>query len=234
MTFRLAARTAAFLLLWSLALSACQSCDKKEETPAEPPAPPTLAGLQAMPGQVTVLVGAEVTRLRDSWLVERAVKQMFRRDPELEQRIDQLIAACKFDPAEQLDSVLIGLGRDSDTSAGAADQAVMVLTGVFDEGQLASCINQSVTGDGGTFSADRSGTRTYYHTRSGDGPGAERWFTLTGPRTLVVATSRTWLQKAVEDGEKVASSTKLAPLLGQVDQSAGLWAVGLVDQELGR
>ncbi len=219
----------AALLSTAAAQAGCQGCDREKETRAKPAAAPPLAGLEAIPHDVQVILGANVEKLRTSFLVKRMVAQMFRRDPELEKRIDQLIATCKLDPAEDVESIILALNQRE-------GEAIVVLTGTFVEAELTRCINQSMAEAGGTMTFKEVGNRKFYRA----GGAQESWFTVAGPRTLVVATSSAWLAKAV--GATDASSAgagkgeaarPMAGLLSRVDQSAGVWGVGLIDVQTG-
>lgn len=209
------------VVLVVLAQGGSIACKSKKASPSPVP----IAGLAAMPSDVQVVVGIDATKLRDSWLVERAVAQMFRRDPELQGRFRALIDACHFDPSKDLASILIGLGR-----VGEADEAVLVATGAFVEADLAACIGQSVAAEGGALETEISAGRTLYQTT---GPRGGVWFAMAAPRTLVVATSSAWLARAIDPGDTVTASKAMAALLGRVDQGASFWGVGMIDERVG-
>ncbi|MCG8420208.1 MAG: hypothetical protein MJE77_19935 [Proteobacteria bacterium] len=226
MAFRLAlgVSCAGLLLVAVIALAGCQSCRGEQTSSEPPPAPDTVAGLDAVPRDVQVVLCANLDDLRESWLVRRAVEQMFRRDPELEVRFRQLIDTCQIDPAVDVDRVIVALSRSSGT-----DETIMVVTGQFSEAELASCMSQAMAAAGGAFTYDRVDGRTFYHAS-----GRQHiWFTVPGPQTVVLATSPEWLARAVGDGEKITSSNEMSALLERVDQRAGLWAVGSIDERIG-
>ena len=209
-------------LVAMFALAGCQSCKDDKKPGSDLVAAPALAGLQAVPPDAQVVLGADVKRLRESWLVRRAIRQMFRRDPELKTRIDQLIETCKLDPAEQIDNVIVALNESS-------QDAIMVVTGAFVEAELASCVGQSVEAGGGSLTFEQVEGRTFYRASGRQ----DVWFTLSGERTLIVATSSAWLSKAVGSGEKVTQAKPMASLLGRVDQRLGLWGAGIVNPQIG-
>lgn len=223
-------RAAMLVLMASVALhSGCQSCKQENQSPqTRKAAPAVLAGLDAVPADVQVVLGADVAKLRDSWLVQRAIEQMFKRDPELATRIRQLIDSCQLDPARDIHGVIIALSRGGGDSAGS-DEALMVLTGTFVEARLASCVGQSSAAAGSAVTVKEVEGRVFYKV---DGK-QDVWFTLTGPTTLVVATALEQLTRAAGDSDKIASSQVMAPLLARVDQSVGLWGAGLLDPRIG-
>lgn len=216
------------ILLLGMLVASSLGC-KKNKAPL--PVPREITGLDALPRDTRAVIGVNVLSLRGSWLVRRAIEQMFRRDPGLEQRIEQLIRDCRFDPSRDLDSFLIGIGGQG--SDPELHEAVMVVTGTFLEAELASCVGQGVASDGGHLTAQKVDGRTFYNVSGRSGRRDDVWFTISGQRTLVVATSSEWLAKAVGDGEKLAASPSMAALLDKVDQKAGVWAVGEVDERIG-
>jgi hypothetical protein len=177
---------------------------------------------------------------------------MFRRDPELKTRIDRLITDCRLDPGADLESLIIAIKAGPPAAAPsktaeepavepAVEPALMVATGRFVEADLASCVGQRMAADGGGLTARRVEGRAVYHASghaSGHAAGpAGRddsvWFTISGPRTLLVATSSDWLAKALGRGDKIAAAPTWAALLKNVDLKADLWAVGQLDQRVG-
>lgn len=254
------------LIAGVLALHAgCKSKQKDAGTEATSTTKPVdLGGLDAVPREVSAVVGMDVGALRRSWLVQRMVEQMFRRDQGLKQRIDALMTSCRVDP-ENIREVIIGLTRGSGPESGDG-QAVMVVTGAFVEAELASCVGQSVAADGRRLVADRADGRTMYgvrrnappagNNREAAGGGApvvlpdvplfsagsatahardQVWFAVAGPETLVVATSKEFLRRALSPREdKVMSDEAMAGLIERVDRRAGVWVAGAMDPDIGR
>ena len=216
-------------LVLGLAVLACkdEQPTQDEEPPAKPPR--EVSGLDAVPASVRVVVGANVAAIADSWLVERAIGQMFQRDPGLEERITQLVAECRFEPARDLRSLVIGLG-----SGANEDQAVMVATGKFVEADVARCVGKSLTADGGDLTSTPVERRVFYHAQGGSGRKHSVWFTFGDAETLVVATSSEWLREAVGKGDKVGSAQPISSWIEQTDTDAGIWAAGAVDERVGK
>jgi hypothetical protein len=227
---RLASAPGALLLFCVLA-AAVAGCKKKKPEGKPPPVASAVVGLDAVPGESRAVVSANVAALRTSWLVDRAVAQMLRRDPGLKERIDELVRACKFDPARDLDSFLIGIGGRA--PGRETEEAVMVVSGAFQEAELASCVGQSAATQGTSFTSQRADGRTFYRVGERSGRQDSVWFTVSGPRTVVIATSSEWLARALSPGKSVRDVPAMAALLEKVDQTAGIWAIGQVDEQVG-
>jgi hypothetical protein len=204
---------------------ACRDKDKK----AEPqPVPIAVTGLAAVPAAVRAVVGINVEAIAESWLVERAVEQMFLRDPGLAARVDDLITACRFDPAKDLRTLTLALG------AGAhQDQALMVATGKFSEPEVAACVRTSMAEDGGTLTESEVDGRRFYQASARSDRADSVWFTFGDPKTLVAATSSEWLAEAVGKGDKVLSKQPMAGWIERANPNAGIWAAGALDEKIG-
>lgn len=209
-----------------VAVPACKRSKKKNEVKAaEPIKLDDIAGLDAMPYDATVVIGAHAGPLAKSPLVAGAIEQMFARDPELRTRIDTYMRECKFDPAVDLESVVIGMG-DLPTPPTTAGRVVMAATGNFDEAQLASCVSRALQADGGSLSTKQVLGRTFYRA---DNPTTERvvWFTFGTSRTVLVSSSEAWLTMAIDDGMRVRDNDRLAAEIERANrEGAGLWMAG--------
>lgn len=230
MLSRAALFTCLVVLATGGAATGCKGKKQKQKQPgASKTAPRELAGLQAIPKSVTALIGLDVVKLQRSWLVHRAVAQMFARDRALETRIDELLTSCQIDLDGGVRDVLIGLGAQTGAGRGT-EEAVMVVTGAFVEAKLASCVGQSVAADGRSLIADKVEGRTLYGVLGG---GNQVWFSVSGKNTLVVATSKDWLVESVGEGDKVDKAPAMTALMDRVDRSATVWAVGQMSPEVG-
>lgn len=234
-------------LLLAVGSPACK--DKSDEKKPAPPPPAAVTGLAAVPASAGVVLGVDIEAIADSWLVERAVGQMFLRDPGLEARVAQLITGCRFDPAKDLRSLVIALGSGEDE-----DQALMVATGRFSEPEVAACVEKSLAEDGGSLTRSEVGGRRFYRTSGRDARDEGVWFTFGNPETLIAATSSEWLSAATGDGPKVTSVEPMATWIerarsgaGSADEadeadeagsagsagSADIWAAGTIDENIG-
>ncbi|HWN68904.1 MAG TPA: hypothetical protein VNM90_14800 [Haliangium sp.] len=212
-----------------LAILSSPSCRDKEKKNEPPPVPVDVTGLAAVPAAVRVVVGVNVEAIADAWLVERAVEQMFLRDPGLAARVDDLITACRFDPGKDLRTLALALGAGANQ-----DQALMVATGNFSEPEVAACVRTSLTEDGGTLSESEVDGRRFYQASARSDRADSVWFTFGDPKTLVVATSSAWLAEAVGKGDKVLSRQPMAGWIERADPNAGIWAAGALDEKIGR
>ena len=292
--------TSFVLVIASLLILGCKGDKRKQSSNKAVQAPKALRGLEAVPRASTAVIGLDVTSLRRAWLVRRAVEEMFRRDPELEQRMEALLGACRVslggpqdgdasaEPTTVVSDIVIAMGTPSGRER---DEAVMVATGAFVEAKLASCVGQGVAGDGRSLIADMVEGRSLYGipdnapvapsdpsassgpaskgagapaatvgvTPTGPPPkggpttpesgqpaatpapvaapkpaaGNDVWFSVAGPETLVIATSKSWLIQAVGTGEKIAAAPTMASLLKRVDRGADIWAAGKIDPAVG-
>jgi hypothetical protein len=211
-----------------LALLCGPSCkDKAKEQPR--PVPVEVTGLAAVPADVRAVLGINVEAIADAWLVERAVEQMFLRDPGLAARVDNLITTCRFDPAKDLRSLVLALGAEAH-----ADQALMVAVGTFSEPEVAACVQSSLAEDGGTLTQTEVDGRRFYQASARSDRADSVWFTFGDPTTLVVATSSGWLAEAVGKGDKVLSRQPMAAWIERANPRAGIWAAGAIDAQIGK
>lgn len=206
----------------------CRDKKKKDEPRPVPPVPIAVTGLAAVPAAVRAVVGINVEAIAEAWLVERAVEQMFLRDPGLAARVDDLITTCRFDPAKDLRTLTLALGEGANQ-----EQALMVATGNFSEPEVVACVRTSLTEDGGTLSESQVEGRRFYQASARSDRADSVWFTFGDPRTLVVATSSEWLAEAVGKGDKVLSKQPMAGWIERADPNAGIWAAGALDQKIG-
>ena len=208
-----------------LVAPACKRSKKKKVDDVEPIELKDIAGLDAMPIEATVVIGAHVKPLAGSSLVARAIDQMFLRDPELRTRIDTYMRECAFDPAADLESVVIGMG-ELPTPPTTAGRVVMAATGNFDEAVLASCVSRSLSADGGSLTTKQVLGRTFYQA---DNPATKKvvWFTFGTPRTVLVSSSEQWLTLAVDGGKRVLDNDQLAAQIQRANRKgAGIWMAG--------
>ncbi len=209
-------------------LAAGAACKDKAPDPAPTEAPVEITGLAAVPASVRVVLGIDVEAISGSWLVKRAVEQMFARDPGLEARIAQLVDTCGVDPGADLRHLIIALG-----SGPAEGEALMVATGVFSESQISSCIEKSMAADGGSLTTSQVGGRTIYHASGRDDRVDSLWLAFGDMSTLVAATSQPVLELALGDGPKVGQAEPMASWIKRASEQASVWAAGEVDSQIG-
>lgn len=209
-------------LAGALATGGAAGCKGKKA--AAPPPPVPIVALAAIPADATAVVGLDIERLARSRLVERAVAQMFDRDPELRGKLTALAAACKLDLPTQVKQVHLAL-RQGD---GPARASLLVATGQFTEANLTRCLQAGAGGGEGTV-RDLGGRSLY---KLAAGPRA-LYFGFGHDDTVVLGPDDAWVQAALADGAKVETSALLGPALAKVDRKAAMWAVATVNPELG-
>jgi hypothetical protein len=211
-----------------LAILSGPACKDREKKAEPRPVPVDVTGLAAVPAGVRAVVGINVEAIADAWLIERAVEQMFLRDPGLAARVDDLITACRFDPAKDLRTLTLALGAGANQ-----EQALMVATGNFSEPEVAACVRSSLAEDGGTLTESEVEGRRFYQASARSDRADSVWFTFGDPTTLVAATSSEWLAEAVGKGDKVLSKQPMAGWIERADPNAGIWAAGALDEKIG-
>lgn len=212
--------------LLSVAVVAACGGKKNESEPAPAPKTPGLMASPtnpAVPSSATVVLGADLSALGDSPLVELAVRYLFEREPVLDERMTRLSQDCKLDVRRDVTKVVIGMGS-------GPGQVVLIATGRFDEAELTACLNRSLSSDGGSFAArPAEGGRTFYKADGGQGAV---WLGF-GRGSLAVSISDQWLAESFADGPKVGDSAQLKGVLAQVDQGAAIWGAALVPERIG-
>src|SRR3954466_1603000 len=84
--------------------AAVPGCGKKEQ-PAGPA--PELTGLAVIPASAEVVVGADIAKLTDSPVIDRAVEQLVMRETVLAERWQRLKDECKIDLGKQIKRVML-------------------------------------------------------------------------------------------------------------------------------
>jgi hypothetical protein len=201
---------------------------KKQEQAARAKAAAAVEGLDALPADVKVVVGANVGKLRDAALVKRAFGQMLARDAGLASRLADLQARCKLDLAKDLESVLVGLAGTT-----SARDVVLVAKGRFDEAAIAACVQASLADKGGALDKKEQGGMTLYVAKN---PGAaDVAFAFGAKDVIIVADSEALLLRARDPSvAKLRGDQVMMGYLEQADTRAALWAAGQMAPEVGK
>lgn len=214
-----------FLVGTAASTTGCKRSKKKAPTPSIA----SIEGVAALPSGLEVVVGVDVKRVASSGLVARAINQLFARDPQLQRQIAGLLEACQIDPAVDLSSALIGTATQPG-GAGAAIETLLVVSGRFDEANLAACLGKYMSGEGGTLTSRDSDGRTIYQAA-----GARTvWFAFGSATTVVVSASEVLLQRALGTTPRLSQDPEMAALLGLANREAAFWGVGKLDQQVGQ
>ncbi len=203
--------------------------DAAKEQAARVEAAASVEGLDALPADARVVVGANVPRLAASPLVKRAFAQMLARDAGLATRLAELQLRCKLDAAKDLDTVLVGL-----LGATAAREVVLVAKGRFDEAAIATCVEGALVDKGGALEKKTDGGMTIYLVKNAEG-AADVAFTFGAKDVIILADSEALLRRARDPkAPKIKGDAEMMRLIGQTDARAALWGAGKVPPEVGK
>ncbi|HEX5063597.1 MAG TPA: hypothetical protein VFV99_29670 [Kofleriaceae bacterium] len=187
---------------------------------------PEVSGLAAVPASATAVVVADVARVIDAPLVERAVDQLLLRDPVLRDRWQGLYNNCKLD-ARKLKHVILAIGPH-EPQAGTGP-VIMVVTGQIAENELASCVRTIVGQGGGQLTAKEISGRTLYQAKDGN---RTMFFAFGKPDTVILGSNEAYVTEALGTGKKVTDNAALVGWMKLADQSAPVWAAGQVDERV--
>ncbi|HEY5924978.1 MAG TPA: hypothetical protein VIV11_25025 [Kofleriaceae bacterium] len=190
-------------------------------------ATPQVSGLAAVPASATAVVVADVVRVIDSPLVERAVSQLLMRDPVLSERWAALSTECKLD-ARKLKHVVLAIGPHAGQGPGTGP-VLMVVTGQLVESELTACVRTIVGQGGGTVTGKDVGGRTLYQAKDGN---RTMFFAFGKADTVVLGSNEAFVTEALGPGKKVADNPDLVAWMKLADQKAPLWAAGKVDERV--
>jgi hypothetical protein len=188
---------------------------------------PEVSGLGAVPASATAVVVADVARVIDAPLVERAVDQLLLRDTKLSERWQALATSCKLDP-KKLKHVVLAIGPHEGTASGTGP-VLMVVTGQIVESELASCVRTIVGQGGGTLTAKDLGGRTLYQAKD---QNRTMYFAFGKADTVVLGSNEAFVTEALGTGKKVADNPELVGYMKLANQSAPVWAAGKVDERV--
>jgi hypothetical protein len=189
---------------------------------------PEVSGLAAVPASATVVVVADVVRLIDSPLVERAVDQLLLRDPVLRDRWQGLYNNCKLD-ARKLKHVVLAIGPREQQQGAGTGPVLMVVTGQIVENELASCVRTIVGQGGGTLTAKDMNGRTLYQAKEGN---RTMFFAFGKADTVVLSSSEAFVTESLTTDKKVIDNAELVGFMKLADQKASLWAAGRLDERV--
>lgn len=210
------------LIACSLAVAATLGggCGKKK-------ALPEVAGLAAVPAAAEVVIVADVAKVSDSALVERAVDQFLMKDADLAARWQKLQTDCKLD-TKKLEHVILAIGPKTGDAPGTGP-VLMVATGQLVETELAACVRGIVGQGGGTLTAKTADGRTMYQAKDGN---RTMYFAFGRPDTVVLGSNEVFVTEALGTGTKVKDNAEMTGYFARVDQKAPVWAVGRVDERV--
>jgi hypothetical protein len=227
------ARTAAILAACACVV-AVGGCGNKKKDPAnerKQRAEHAVAveGLDALPADVRVVVGANVPALAASPLVKDAFARMLGRDQAMAARLGELQTRCKLDPGKDLESVLVGL-----LGSTSSRDVVLVAKGKLDETAIVACVEATLTEKGGKLEKKTDGALSVYVAHNPQGSG-DIAFGFGAPGVILLADSEELLHTARDAASpKLKSNKDFVAMLAETDTRAALWGVGLVAPDVGR
>jgi hypothetical protein len=206
----------------ALAAVLAAGCGKKSSKPL-----PDVSGLMAVPASATAVVVADVSRVIDSQIVDRAVDQLLLRDPVLRDRWLALYNNCKID-ARKLKHIVLAIGPHQAQGAGTGP-VLMIVTGQLVEAEFAACVRTIVGQGGGTVTGKDLAGRTLYQAKDGN---RTMFFAFGKPDTVVLGSNEAYVTEALSAGKKAADNPELKSWMKLVDQRAPVWAAGKVDERV--
>jgi hypothetical protein len=210
--------------LLAAALVAGWGCGKKAE-PVGPP--PELTGLAAVPLTAEVVIGADVAKLADAPVIDRALEQLLR-NPALAERWQHLRDDCKIDVTQQIKRVMLAIGPHAGSAPGTGP-VLMVVVGSIPEAQLKECVGKLVGLGGGAVTGKAVFGRTLYLAKEGN---RTMYFAYGRPDTVVLGSDEAFVTQALGPDKKAPDNPELGKLLRLVNQSSGLWAAGRTDPRI--
>lgn len=186
-----------------------------------------VAGLSAVPASAEIVVSADVARVMDSPLVERAVDQLMLRESSLATEWQRLETSCKFDPA-RITHVLLAIGPKGNQQVGTGP-VLMVATGKIVESEFATCVRGLVGSGGGDVTAKAVAGHTLYVARDGS---RIMYFSFGRADTVLLSSNEAFITEALSPGKKATDNPDLGAWIALADQKAPLWAAGRTDPSL--
>jgi hypothetical protein len=215
-----------WLVAWAMIGAVIPGCSKKTSVPDGPA--PELTGLAAVPATAEAIVGADLVKLADSPVIDRAVEQLFMHEPALSERWQHFKDDCKIDLGKQIKRVMLALGPHAGPQPGSGP-VLMVAVGSLPETELKDCVTKLVGTGGGTLTGKPVGGRTVYFAKDGN---RTMYFAYSRADTIVLCADEAFLLEALGTGKKAADNPDLTAWRKLVNQSSPLWAVGRTDARI--
>jgi hypothetical protein len=121
-----------------------------------------------VPASVEVVVGADIAKLTDSPVIDRAVEQLLMREAALSERWQRLKDECKIDLGKQIKRVMLALGPNRPGPAPGTGPVLMVAVGSVPEAELQQCVTKLVGAGGGSLTGKPVAGRTMYLAKDGN------------------------------------------------------------------
>jgi hypothetical protein len=217
---------AVFAVLWLGLLGSAPGCGKKASEPSGPP--PEITGLAAVPSTAEVVIGANIAKLVDTPVIDRAVDQLLLRNAVLSERWQRLRDDCKVDFGRQIKRVMLAIGPHTGPEPGTGP-VLMVVVGSIPEADLKECVVKFVGHGGGTVTGQTVYGRTLYLAKDGN---RAMYFAYGRPDTIVLGADEAFVTEALGTGKKAPDNADLARWLKLVNQNSSVWAAGRTDARI--
>jgi hypothetical protein len=218
----------ALVTLCALVAIGTSACGGKKQKEHRAP-PPEVTGLAAVPATAQVVIGIDVAKFAASPIVSRAAEQLLVRERSLAESWAHVNEACKIDVLKQVKHVVLALGPAQSTAGSGA--VLAVATGELSEPDLATCVRTMVGKGGGTLTVKNVAGRSLYQVKDGN---RVMHFGFGRPDTIVLGTDEAWVIEGLSANKKVLDNPEMAGWLKLVDQHAPMFAVGRVDERVGK
>ncbi|MBV8758565.1 MAG: hypothetical protein JO257_14865 [Deltaproteobacteria bacterium] len=186
-----------------------------------------VAGLSAVPASAEIVISADVARVMDSPLVERAVDQLMLREPALATEWQRMHDSCKFDTA-RITHVLLAIGPKGNAQVGTGP-VLMVASGKIAETEFSTCVRSLVGSGGGDVTAKTVAGHTLYVARDGS---RIMYFSFGRADTVLLSSNEAFITEALTPGKKATENAELGAWIALADQKAPVWAAGRTDPSL--
>ncbi len=214
------------LFLLAFAASGCSGCGKKAELSGPPP---EVTGLATVPANAEGVIGADIAKLADSPIVDKAIEQLLVRDAALALAWKQVREGCKINVVKQVKRIMLVLGPTPPGGRAGTGPSLMVAIGNFPESDIAECVGKLVGKGNGQITGKPIGQHTLYSVKDG---ARAMFFAFGRSDTVVLGNNEAYVTEAIGAGKKAPDDAELASLLRRVDQNLPLWAVGRVDERV--
>jgi hypothetical protein len=201
-------------------------CGKKPSETKSQPAP-EITGLATVPATAEVVLGADIAKLADAPVIERAVEQLLLRDEPLARRWGRLQEDCKIDLVKQVKRVMLAVGPSGGKPG--TGPVLLVVIGSIPEADLRDCVSKLVGGGNGAITGKVVFGRTLYIVRDS---GRTLHFGYGRPDTIVLGADEAFVTEALSTGKKASDNPELGRWLALADQRASLWAAGRIDARI--
>ncbi|MGE0868734.1 MAG: hypothetical protein AB7P03_09235 [Kofleriaceae bacterium] len=212
--------------LWIAFALLAASCKEKSKTP--PPPPPEITGLAAVPANAIAVIGADVAKLGDSDLVDRAISSLLVRERGLSEKWQRL-QSCKLDLIHKLDHVMLAVGPPNADAPHGSGPALLVAVGTLVETDVTACVRTLVGNGGGTLTATAANGRTVYAAKEGN---RALYFAFSRADTVVLSNQEAYLLEALGNGKKAPDNQDLQRQLTMVNQHSPVWGAGRLPPQL--